>query len=193
MLPEKGVPSAVVWTVRRWCPDYVVEQLCATVVHSAMHTHMNRPNGCLLVRFSFSAVKSLMNQREWFSRVVGITAFISFSWFDAVGLPTWRAIPLPVRCHRRSTVSRASSVEGSTAPSVSSPEMDEEMMGPGHWLGSMLCVPFSALTPTVGRQEGIRSVKYPHFANPKRFCSGDEEDLGLNGPTQVHLETIHTN
>jgi len=26
--------------------------LCATVVHSAMYTHMNRPNSCLLVRFS---------------------------------------------------------------------------------------------------------------------------------------------
>jgi len=25
-------------------------------VHSAMHTHMNRPNSCLLVRFSFSVV-----------------------------------------------------------------------------------------------------------------------------------------
>jgi len=24
MFPEKGVPSAVVWTVRRWCPDCVV-------------------------------------------------------------------------------------------------------------------------------------------------------------------------
>ena len=29
--------------------------LCATVVHIAMHTHMNRPNSCLLVRFSFPA------------------------------------------------------------------------------------------------------------------------------------------
>ena len=27
--------------------------LCATVVHSAMHTHMNRPNSCVLVRFNF--------------------------------------------------------------------------------------------------------------------------------------------
>ena len=26
------------------------------IVHSAMHTHMNRPNSCLLVRFSFSVV-----------------------------------------------------------------------------------------------------------------------------------------
>jgi len=30
--------------------------LCATVVHSAMHTRMTRPNSCLLVRLSFSVV-----------------------------------------------------------------------------------------------------------------------------------------
>ena len=30
--------------------------LCATIVHSAMHTHMDRPNSCFLVRFSFSVV-----------------------------------------------------------------------------------------------------------------------------------------
>jgi len=30
--------------------------LCATVVHSAVHTHLNRPNSCLLVRFSSSVV-----------------------------------------------------------------------------------------------------------------------------------------
>ena len=32
--------------------------LCATIVHSVenMHTLMNRPNRCLLVRFSFSVV-----------------------------------------------------------------------------------------------------------------------------------------
>jgi len=30
--------------------------LCATVVHSAMHTHMNRPDSCLSVKFSFSTV-----------------------------------------------------------------------------------------------------------------------------------------
>jgi len=32
--------------------------------------------------------------------------------------------------------------------------MDEERMRPGHWLGLMLCVPFSDLTLTVGYQEG---------------------------------------
>ena len=30
--------------------------LCTTVVHSAMHTYMNRLDGGLLVRFSFSVV-----------------------------------------------------------------------------------------------------------------------------------------
>ena len=30
--------------------------LCAAAVHSAMHTNMNRPNSCLLVRFSFSVL-----------------------------------------------------------------------------------------------------------------------------------------
>ena len=29
--------------------------LCATIVNSAAHTHMNRPNSSLLVRFSFPA------------------------------------------------------------------------------------------------------------------------------------------
>jgi len=27
-----------------------------TIVHIAVHTHMNRPNSCLLVRFRFSVV-----------------------------------------------------------------------------------------------------------------------------------------
>jgi len=31
-------------------------QYCVTDVHSAMHMHMNGPNSCLLVRFSFSVV-----------------------------------------------------------------------------------------------------------------------------------------
>jgi len=31
-------------------------QYCVTDMHSAMHTHMNGPNSCLLVRFSFSVV-----------------------------------------------------------------------------------------------------------------------------------------
>ena len=31
-------------------------QYCVTDMHSAMHTHMNGPSSCLLVRFSFSVV-----------------------------------------------------------------------------------------------------------------------------------------
>jgi len=34
--------------------QYCVLQLCT--LHSAMHTHMNRPSSCLLVRFSFSVI-----------------------------------------------------------------------------------------------------------------------------------------
>jgi len=44
--------------------------------------------------------------------------------------------------------------EGSNTPSVRSPVMDEERMRPGHWLGLVHCVPFSALTLIVGLQEG---------------------------------------
>ena len=42
--------------------------------------------------------------------------------------------------------------KGSNAPSVSvrNPAVDEERMRPGHWLGLVLCVPFSGLTLTVG-------------------------------------------
>jgi len=46
----------IVWRVRGKLSGLFCTVLCATVVHSAMHTHMNRPNSCLLVRFSFSAV-----------------------------------------------------------------------------------------------------------------------------------------
>jgi len=30
--------------------------LCAIILHSALHTRLNRPNSCLLVRFSFSVI-----------------------------------------------------------------------------------------------------------------------------------------
>jgi len=36
---------------------------------------------------------------------------------------------------------------------IRSPVVDEERMTPGHWLGSVLYVPFSALTLMVGWQE----------------------------------------
>ena len=34
---------------------------------------------------------------------------------------------------------------GSNAPSIRSPVVDEERMRPGHWLGLVFCVPFTAL------------------------------------------------
>ena len=40
--------------------------------------------------------------------------------------------------------------EGNNAPSVRDPVVDEERMRPGHWLGSVLCVPFDVLTLTAG-------------------------------------------
>ena len=42
----------------------------------------------------------------------------------------------------------------SNTPSYRSLVVDEEIMRPGHWLGSVLCVSFSALTLSVGRREG---------------------------------------
>jgi len=46
----------IVWWVRGKISGLFCAVLCATIVHSAMHTHMNRPNSCLVVRFSFSLV-----------------------------------------------------------------------------------------------------------------------------------------
>jgi len=59
-LPQIDIIGAmtIVWRVRGKIIRSVLcsSLLCATVVYSAMHTHMNRPNSCLLVRFSFSVV-----------------------------------------------------------------------------------------------------------------------------------------
>ena len=41
---------------------------------------------------------------------------------------------------------------GINTHSIRSPVVDEERMSPGHWLGSMLCISFSALTLIVGWQ-----------------------------------------
>ena len=43
--------------------------------------------------------------------------------------------------------------------SIKSPVVDEERMRPGHWLGSVLWVTFSALTLMVGSQEGCLARK----------------------------------
>ena len=53
-IPQIDIIGAVVivWRVR----GLFCAVLCATIVHSAMHTHMNRPNCCLLVRFSLSLI-----------------------------------------------------------------------------------------------------------------------------------------
>jgi len=40
---------------------------------------------------------------------------------------------------------------------------------------------------------GIRPVKYPIPLILRGSVQVDEEDLRLNGPIQVHLETIHAN
>jgi len=61
--------------------------------------------------------------------------------------------------------------EGSNAPSVRSPVMDEERMRPDHWLGLVLCVHFSASTLMVGWQEGHPAHKKLIPLIPRRFYS----------------------
>jgi len=39
----------IVWRLRENCPVSCVQ-------YCAVHTHLNRPNSCLLVKFSFSVV-----------------------------------------------------------------------------------------------------------------------------------------
>ena len=46
--------TMIVWMVRGKIIKSVLWVLYATIVHSAMHAHMNRSNSCLLVRFPFS-------------------------------------------------------------------------------------------------------------------------------------------
>ena len=45
----------------------------------------------------------------------------------------------------------------SNAPSIRTPAVDQERMRPGHWLGSVFCVPFSA----VDDRKDIRPLKRP--------------------------------
>ena len=63
-------------------------------------------------------------------------------------------------------------------------------MIPGHWLGLVLCVPFSALTLMVGWQKGHTSWEIPCSINPLRSSSGTGGEGGPEGelPYQVHLE-----
>ena len=52
-------------------------------------------------------------------------------------------------------------------PSVRSSVVDEERMRPGHWLGLVLCVSFSALTLMIGSQEihPVRENNWDHFSS----------------------------
>jgi len=61
---------------------------------------------------------------------------------------------------------------------------------PGHWLGLVLCVPFSALTLMVGWQKRHTSWEIPCSINPLRSSSGTGGEGGPEGelPYQVHLE-----
>ena len=49
--------------------------------------------------------------------------------------------------------------KGNSAFSLGDLVADEERMRPKQWLGSVLCVSFTAVTPLVGRQEGHRLIK----------------------------------
>jgi len=59
----------------------------------------------------------------------------------------------------------------SNASSVRSPFVDEERMRPGHSLGLVLYVPFSALMLMVGWQEDFGPIKNPVPLTVKRFFS----------------------
>jgi len=60
--------------------------------------------------------------------------------------------------------------KGTNTPSIGSLVVNEERMWTGHGLGSVLCVPFSALTLMDDRKD-IRPVKTP-FHYSQRFCCG---------------------
>jgi len=62
--------------------------------------------------------------------------------------------------------------KGSNALYVRSPVVDEERMRPGHWLRSVLCVSFSALTLFVGWQEGHTACKESCATYLESFSSG---------------------
>jgi len=57
--------------------------------------------------------------------------------------------------------------------------VDEETMSPGHWLGLLLYVSFSALTLMVGWQEGQLAHRKPAFTN-SRGSLWEEEDPTSN-------------
>jgi len=77
---------------------------------------------------------------------------------------------------------------------VISPVIYEKRMRPDHWLGSVLCVSFSALTLLVGWQEPFNPQKNLRHLSPK-VPSGTDAGCKLrsNPLTQVHLENSHYN
>jgi len=81
----------------------------------------------------------------------------------------------------------ASWQKGSSAPSVRSPVVDEERTSSGHWLGSVLCVYFSALTLLVECQEEHPALERPCVESSLPApCGGSK--LTVNWLTQVHVE-----
>jgi len=79
-----------------------------------------------------------------------ITVSVEFYW------PHFNWDTMYVYC-----LSSESRRKGSSTPSIKSPVVvvDGKRMRPGHWLGSVFCVSFSALTQSVGWQEGYPSRK----------------------------------
>jgi len=68
--------------------------------------------------------------------------------------------------------------KGSNAPSAKSPDVDQGRMRPGHWLRSMLCIPFSALTTMVGWHP---ARKTSHSTNHQSFPFRTSEGGGPRG------------
>jgi len=68
--------------------------------------------------------------------------------------------------------------------------MDWVKMRPGHWLGLVLYVSFSALTLTVGKHKGHLAHRKSHSTNLQMYFSEKVEDLrgGGNQLTKVHLK-----
>jgi len=74
--------------------------------------------------------------------------------------------------------------KGCSMRSVRSLVVDEERMRSGHWLGSVLCVSFCALTLMVGWQEGHVAHKKPVSLTPRTFVKEQLEEE--NWLTEVH-------
>ena len=68
--------------------------------------------------------------------------------------------------------------------------VDEEKIRPGHWLGLVFCVPFTALILMVGWQEGhpARKKTIPVILRSSVLEQVEEEDPRGNQQTQVHLD-----